>query len=275
MLGIIRLYSPKAKEQVREILTKYLEKYNPEELVDPLLTCVDELVKNGIKANYKYVLIREALEQKIKEGVIEGKIEEILKDRRKFSDLTEKYVPLEEITAYVRTALTQEAKVISLKMKVQKEGRKYTKEEYDTIRSFKELLEVRKKVRRYGVRVQLRVQEIWGALNMEVTNNAPILERDLERIHAKRKEFKEFADRGEETMFFIQHMDDSDGGAGLGYATIDASLRELGIDPFKAISIISVNNTTVIVHIKVSQLSKQDGLNQENQQEKPDPDPDK
>ena len=258
MLGYVRLYSPRAKETIRSILEKHLDKYSVSKFTDNILTCVDELVKNGLKANYKYALIREKLESVVvdpsyKEGL---SVEEILKNRDTFSEITTKYIDLKEIAGKVRTALTQEAKVISMKMKAVKEERPYTAEEKDKSLSFQELLSIHQKSRKYGTRVQLRVNEFWNALNIEIMNNAPILNQDLERIHKKRNEFKEYAERGEEMMFFINNMDDADGGAGLGYATIDSGLKEMGLDPFQTINIISVSNTTILIYFKLDQLKK-------------------
>ena len=258
VLGIVRLYSPRAKEKIRSLIEKHLSNHQVESVTDHMLTCVDELVKNGIKANYKYVLIREELEEKIKSGQISNqyKVEDILSDRNLLNEFAKDQIDLKGHTAHVRKILTQEAKVISLKNKVQNENRKYTTEEYALIKSFKELLSIRKKIRNYGAKVMVRMNETWGALNIEITNNAPILDNDLDRIIKKRHEFKEYADKGEETMFFINNMDDSDGGSGLGYATIDASIRELGMDPLKAITLISVSNTTVLLYFKIDGLKK-------------------
>ncbi len=256
MLGYVRLYSPRAKETIRGILEKHLDRYQVTRYTDNILTCVDELVKNGIKANYKYVLIREKLEQLIAEGKINQSADEILKDRKTYSDVTEEHINLEDITKVVREALTQEAKVITLKSKANKEERKYTDEERQKILDLKTLLNLQKKTKKYKARVELRINEYWNALNIEVMNNAPILERDLGRLHQKRKEFKEFADRGEEMMFFINNMDTQDAGAGLGYATIDSGLREMGLDPFQTINIISVSNTTVLIYFKLDKLKE-------------------
>jgi hypothetical protein len=256
LVGYVRIYTPKAKEIVRRILEKHLSKYNVDKYTDNFLTCIDELIKNAVKANYKFVLIREKIEEHLKNSSNPEKltIDDILKDRELYNQYSSDLIKLPEITKVVRTALTQESKVISLKTKAAKEKRKYTEEEKTEILGFKELLDIQRKVKKYGARVQVRVNEIFNALNIEIMNNAPILNSDLERIHKKRKEFKNYADRGEEMMFFIENMDEADAGAGLGYATIDAGLRELQTDPFDIVSIISVTNTTILLYFKESFL---------------------
>ena len=256
MLGYVRIYTPKAKEIVRRILEKHLEKYSVSHYTDNFLTIIDELIKNAVKANYKFVLIREEIERYLNNSTNPEKltIDDILKDRVLYSKFASEFINLPEITKVVRKALTQESKVISLKSRAEKEKRKYTPEERADILGFTELLDIQRKVKKYGARVQVRLNEIFNALNIEVMNNAPILNTDLDRIYNKRKEFKAYADRGEEMMFFIENMDEADGGAGLGYATIDAGLRELKTDPFDIVSIISVTNTTILLYFKESFL---------------------
>jgi len=256
LLGYVNLYSPTAKEVVRNILEDNLGKYNVEFITDNILTIVDELVKNGIKANYKYILIREEIEKYLESNKSEYTLEDILKDRELYSDFATNHINFENITSQVRIILSQESKVISLKTKVNKEKRRYLPDERKQILEYQELIAMRRKIKKYKTRVQVRVNEYWGALNIEIMNTAPILQKDLDRIESKRKEFKSYADKGEEVMFFVNNMDNTDGGAGLGYATIDSSIKELGIDPFETISILSVTNTTVLLYIKINQLKK-------------------
>lgn len=252
MVGLLRLYSPRAKEIIRARLESFLAGYGAESYSDNLLTCVDELLKNGVKANYKYALIREEIEKFLAENPSAPNIQQILSDRELYAKYVENYVDLPKIVARVRSAITQEAKLINMKMKAQNEKRSYTAEERQKMADASDLRYVRRLVLAYKANVHLRMKVFWGALNIEITNNAPIMNTDLERITSKRLEFKDFADRGEEAIFFINHMDDSDGGAGLGYATIDASLREMGFDPFEVVSLISLTNTTIVLRVKLT-----------------------
>lgn len=264
MLGYVQIYTPKAKADIRQYIETNLAKYGVGSFTENVLTCVDELVKNAVKANYKYVLIRETLEEKFKEALGRGEpglggvasMTDLLNDRELYDKFAEEYTDLEGISARVRKALTQESKIINLKTKAGRESRKYTEQEIVQILECKDLIDIQNKVKKYKVRVQIRMNEFWGSLNIEIMNNAPILKRDLDRIHAKRREFKSYADRGEEMNFFIENMDNADGGAGLGYATIDSGLRDMDMDPFDVISIISVTNTTILMGFKLDKLSE-------------------
>jgi hypothetical protein len=76
----------------------------------------------------------------------------------------------------------------------------------------------------------------------------------LNRIYEKRDEYKMYRQQGREQDFFINNIDTSDSGFGLGYATIDSFLANLGLEPENAITIISANNTTAMLTIPLAAL---------------------
>ena len=55
--GIIQIYSKKARDQVFGIGLKFAKEAGVPEVTEDLFACVDELIKNAVKANYKFLLV--------------------------------------------------------------------------------------------------------------------------------------------------------------------------------------------------------------------------
>lgn len=59
--AVVKTYNKNAREHIHEILRTYLDDAGVVEYTETLLACVDELIKNAVKANYKYVLVKNEL----------------------------------------------------------------------------------------------------------------------------------------------------------------------------------------------------------------------
>ena len=64
--GIIQTYSRKAREQIMLVGLDFLKEVGLERYVDDIFSCVDELIKNAVKANYKFALIVEKMAERIR-----------------------------------------------------------------------------------------------------------------------------------------------------------------------------------------------------------------
>jgi hypothetical protein len=106
-------------------------------------------------------------------------------------------------------------------------------------------------MKKNNIKIIIQVQADNNYLYFEVTNTAPILTKDLNRIYTIRDTFNTYRDEGREQEFFINNLDTSEGGFGLGYATIDCILNDWELDPFRALSIISSINTTVLLSLPI------------------------
>ncbi len=259
MKGFVQVYTPRAKEDIRAILLKYLEPAQVEFFTDYILTCLDELIKNGIKANYKYVYLRERIENFLEEHQGQGhpELTEILRNAQVLNDFVDQHIQTDDLVGMVRKVLNDEAKAIRLKTKVSEESRKYTDEERDLIKGLDEVHRIKDLAEKYDVKLQVSVYEDEKVLILDVINSAPILQKDLASIQQKRKTFREHVAEGNQHLFFMHHLDDSGGGAGLGYGTIDACLLEMGLDPDETMKIISLSNTTIVLSIEIAQLQEQ------------------
>ena len=261
--GIIQTYSRKAREQIIFVGTEFFKEAGIEVFTDDVFSCVDELIKNAVKANYKFALILEKMADKIRtenpsfsDSEVHHKINQIVKDKSLYDAVAEELTANEEISRCVRQILNEESALIRIKNKVFADKREYTDEEKVKIEGLANLQRIREELERRNIRVRITVEMDDSFIYVEITNNAPIMEKDLGRIYAKREEFKICRDESREQEFFLNNLDTSEAGFGLGYATIDSFLANMGLDPFRSIQIIAASNTTVILSLPIEQLQK-------------------
>jgi hypothetical protein len=154
----------------------------------------------------------------------------------------------------VREILDEESKLLTIKNTAYLEKREYTAREKEIISGLDKINSIRKKIKERNIKIMLRIQADSDYMYIDVTNTAPILTRDIKRIHEKRDEHRRYRDEGREHEFFIDNIDTSESGFGLGYAKIDAILNSWGITNIMAITIISAINTTVMMILPVDIL---------------------
>ncbi|GAB4221499.1 MAG: hypothetical protein GYA16_06150 [Spirochaetes bacterium] len=261
--GIIRHYTRRARDQIYNAGLAIFKAAGVEQYLDDIGACVDELIKNAVKANYKHLLIVEALQRqfqlqyKDKTGKqVQEYIKDILKDKIQFDTLASIVLKKENIAQKVREVLNQEGLFLLIKNKAFSENRSLTSDDLQSIEKLKLFVELQQKLKQYDIRIILKIELRDNYIYIEITNTAPILSHDLQRIYAKREEYRRYKDEGREYEFFINNIDTSDSGFGLGYAKIDSYLYNLGIDPEKAVTVISINNTTAMLSIPVEALKK-------------------
>ena len=131
--GIIQIYSRKARDQIFGIGEKYSRAAGLEFLTEDIFSCVDELIKNSVKANYKFLLIFDTITAALKEKHPEKTIDqireelfEIIKDKEAYDTLAAKTISQEEISDRVRLILNEEGKYLNIRNKTYDEHRDYT-----------------------------------------------------------------------------------------------------------------------------------------------------
>ncbi len=263
LTGIIQIYSKKSRDQIFAIGTRFAASAGLEVLMDDIYSCVDELIKNAVKANYKFLLILDKITEKLKakhpeigENDIRKEVLDLIKDRQAYDALAAEIIARENISDTVRTVLNEEGKYLSIKNRVYDEEREYTEAEKKTISSLKNFIKMRKELRDRNIKILLKIEMGEDFIYLEITNTAPILTQDLNRIYEKRDEYREYRLEGREYEFFINNIDTSDSGFGLGYAKIDSYLANLGLVPENSITIISANNTTALLVLPLAALRK-------------------
>jgi hypothetical protein len=261
--GVIHTYSRKARENMIKAGNELFRIANLDAVASDIFSCIDELIKNAVKANYKFVLIIEKIaeqirsrEPKITEDELRSRINDIIKDKKIYDALAAEITANEEVSKNVRQVLNEESVLIRLKNKAFTEKRDFTDEERTKIETLAELESMRRELDRRNMKVRVIMEMDESFIYIEVTNNAPIMDKDLCRIYEKRDEFKNYREQGNEQEFFLNNLDTSDSGFGLGYATIDSFLAGMGLDPFRSIQIISASNTTVILSLPILPLQK-------------------
>jgi hypothetical protein len=259
--GIIQVYSRKARDQIFGIGLKFSQDAGITGVTEDLFACVDELIKNAVKANYKFLLVVERIAQNLQQQNGEKSREQIqkdifgiLKDKQTYDRMASEIISHEHISEQVRTILNQEGKYLNIRNKVYAEKRDYSEEEKKTIAGLTEFLKIRKQLKEKEIKIILKIEGNEDFVYIEVTNTAPIMTHDLNRIYEKRDEYKIYRTEGREHEFFINNIDTTDSGFGLGYATIDSFLSNMGLNPDNSITIISANNTTAMLSIPLSPL---------------------
>jgi hypothetical protein len=261
--GKIQVYSRQARDQIIDIGRRFFEEAGLDASVDDVFACVDELIKNAIKANYKFLLIMDRILRDVISDNRGKNIEEIkktaydiIKDKNMYDRITTRIIGTEDISQTVRDILNEESRYLSIKNRLYDEKREYTDEERENIAKLQKLTRMRSMMKERDIKILIKVESDGDFIYIEVTNTAPIMTQDMNRIHEKRDEYRQFRLEGREYEFFINNIDTSDSGFGLGYAKIDSYLANMGLDPERSITIVSSNNTTVLLTMPIEQLRK-------------------
>lgn len=227
-----------------------------------LESILDELSKNALKANYKFILIRNRIIAFLeKEGLsgaeLSDRVEEICNDIARYNEFIAEHPEiLDGMTEPLRAIIDEEAKWVKIVNQHKEKREPITEEERQKyIRSPAPYAEIYDAVRERRVYLEIRATFKEPFFWLEVINKAPILTRDLDRIYAKRNEFKNHRDAGTEYEFFLNNMDTSDGGSGFGYATIDSQLAELGLEPLDHLVILPLHNTNIVTTFNTQEIS--------------------
>jgi len=250
---IINTYNKKAKEHIKAILRDFLDDDGAAECAEPLLTCVDELVKNAIKANYKYLVIRRELARRVfNKKLADGVRLRIGKEH--FGKAAVEIVKDSNVAEEVSEILDQESGYIALSNRAYDEKREFDGEEREKISSLERFQGIRKEIRGGEIKTILAIERHGGRLSITVTNTAPILARDLRRIEEKRREYVQYLAEGREHEFFINNIDTSESGFGLGYAVITSCLSGLGVQADDALVIEPSDETTVRLSVSLEKM---------------------
>jgi len=251
--AVVKTYNKNAREHIHGILRAYLDDAGVVEYTEPLLACVDELIKNAVKANYKYLLLKDELSSGINSGENgNNTMNGIDAERYRFS--AGEILQGGEISARVRRILDEESIYISLSNKMREERRSYREDEKRMIAALHRFMAVKREIQAGGISTVLKIARTPGELVLSVNNTAPMLDCDLERIERKRCEHLECLREGREHDFFINNIDTSDSGFGLGYAVINSCLYGMGLDPGRCLSIDTVPDTTVCLRLPIKEM---------------------
>ncbi len=252
MLNDLHFYSYNTKERKKlkstlasQINSPWLQQEN-----DLIFQICDELVKNAFKSNYKFLLIRKALFKRLSEKNpemtstdAENWLTELLYsgENTLITKQLEKIKNMEVISDNVRKIINIENKVLE-----RKRGKESgTSKNFD--QKYKPLLEIRKLSKKYKVTVKFKVEKAGDRTLITIANACPILENDVKRIQNVRKLFREYYDAGRSEFFFVENIDITGGGHGLGYALMDSILLQMKLEPSEHLYLVPVGTTMVLL----------------------------
>lgn len=240
-VNVIRV-ARKGKASIRAAIEELLSKFGADFMAEDVFASVIELVFNAIKANYRYLYIRDAIRRMLIEEEIanpEQILEDMVVEQEKLIDAIAK-IDMSEVQRRVRSALSDEESITKVKERAAREQRALTPMERSRIAA---ALNAARHAKREGLKVYLRMAAHDDSLIIDVVNTAPIFPDDLKRIHEKRESFRKYRERGEEQNFYIENIDETQS-AGFGAAMIDARLYNLDIIPQRNFDIWGYNDKT-------------------------------
>ncbi len=222
--------------------------------IDLIFQICDELVKNAVKSNYKFLLIMQELEASILERNPHMSLKDV-KDwlRDVFLSGSEELIQRQLQHIHEPNSIIQEVnKIIHLEKdahKRNKNSKKYKNMKIDS--NFIPLLKIRKLSREYKIFVHLKIYCTGNEYTIMISNDSPILENDAGRIRKVREKFGEYYNAGRPEAFFMDNIDTGGGGHGLGYALIDAILLQLGLVPETSLFLIPGGGTVVLIVLPI------------------------
>ncbi len=248
---LIQRYSRRTAEMVRRMISERVVGTVLHNATDSLFQVCDELIKNAVKSNYKFLLLWEATRERLRQVHPEFSEKEA-EDWLGEVFFSGESVLIERQLAHLenRDALTKRVrKILDIENELARRGI-----ETDTLirpelknQDAGEFHRLRALAQRLNVHVQFRVETSPDELLITVANDAPVLQEDVTRIHNFRSKFREYYDQGRQTDFFVENLDTAGGGHGLGYAVMDAILLDLGLNPEQCLFLISASRTMVLV----------------------------
>ncbi|MCB1175163.1 MAG: hypothetical protein KDK39_16430 [Leptospiraceae bacterium] len=227
-----------------------------------LFQVCDELIKNAIKANYKFLILWQETRQRmlaetalhspdeadewIREVFYSGEDILIRQQLDKMKDLS-------AVMNTVRQLLDLESKLNHYKDQseiIDPAKRQHMADQIrDRRKSLAPLMELKAMARQLGIFTHFKIDRNPDKILITVSNDAPLLKEDLDRIQRVRERFQEYARNGRTPEFFAENLDTSGGGHGLGYALMDCTLMELGLEPADTLFLIHANKAMVLLSL--------------------------
>lgn len=249
---LIRTYSPKTAAMMKESLHQAFSGLWLESHVEDIFHICDELVKNGVKSNYKTILYWMEARKRFQEKNPDVALDEIdewlyevfYSGENELIELQFNKVEREKILNDLLGILEMEAMYIDHRM-----GRRRLAH----AGLLRELIRIKRFCKKHRIGVQVRIESAGDQLHITVSNDAPILEEDLVRIQSVRSTFRDFQRRGNEEQFFLEHINTSGGGHGLGYPLMDSILTTMHLDPDTSLFLISATRTMILLSLPIVQ----------------------
>ncbi len=251
----IYTYTNRSVAIIQETLKKYFLNTWLENYQNEIFHICDELIKNAIKSNYKLVLLifelKEIYKKSLQELEQSGELFEWIKEilfsgENILINHNIKKINSEKISEKLKKLMYFEKSFIEFKNYHSKDMLK--KKEIYLILTIKKIL------KKFQIFTKLEIYKNPEFIHIMIQNGAPILEEDFFRIIEKRKKFSEYVKQQKKEEFFIENIDTSGGGHGLGYPLIDALLLDLGLKPEEHLYLVSAKRTMILLNLPLKRI---------------------
>ena len=257
----IKTYSHETSSRVLGLLREQCDNTWLKGSEEQIFQICDELIKNAVKSNYKFLLLWLATRKRLMSSNPDFTLadadewlaevffcgENILIEKQ-----LEKIPNLEKVQGHVRELLNLENRLLK-----HKRGHGDKLEEKEAYKQFESLLRIKRLARQLKIGIHFKIENSPEHLIITVINDSPILERDVQRINTVRKRFLEYALKGETHTFFIENLDTSGGGHGLGYPLMDSVLLDLNLVPENSLYLVSAGRTMVLLALPLEKPEKE------------------
>ncbi|MEQ9363569.1 MAG: hypothetical protein RIF32_04965 [Leptospirales bacterium] len=255
----IESYSTDLAGEIEDRLREAMDGSWLADYVPQIFQICDELIKNALKSNYKFLLLWSATRERLQQAQpgyggpeLDDWLREVFfsgEDRLVEQHLARIADQADRIRLEVRRLLDLENRYI-------REGRMPPQALLDSgphpDALLEPLLAIKRLARDLSIHAHIEIQRSVDQLLITIANDSPILREDVQRIATVRNKFREYRDSGRQQEFFIENLDTSGGGHGLGYAIMDSILCEMDLDPERSLYLISATRTMVLLVLPLS-----------------------
>ncbi|TGK87842.1 hypothetical protein EHQ24_01100 [Leptospira noumeaensis] len=246
----LRGLTKSTRDIVNEVVQGILNRVGANPLTSfHLFSGLMEALLNAVKANTRFVIFQDELLNKLtaQGQTPEEEAEELLDiilETEPLRDAMQRYIVPDKIKKVVQKILT-----LSDKKKSKKHNLTIDEKDFLTI--------VREKVKKYNLKISMKIEIRPASVYIRIRNDSPIMGMDLSRIRKSRERHAELAKQGNSAEFFRPDFLDEKESAGFGIAMIDEGFYNLGLDPLECFDIqTSKKTTTVYLNYPLEALQK-------------------
>ncbi|MFN3605121.1 MAG: hypothetical protein ACK4UJ_10460 [Leptonema sp. (in: bacteria)] len=249
-------YTNKTISSIQNSLKKYLDNTWLKPHENSIFHICDELIKNAIKSNYKLILLlfelkkiyKNSLQDLEESGELLDWLKEILfSGENILINHNVKKIDSKKISEKLKRLMHYEKFYIEFKEKQNKDSRKLRKE-------VQIIYQIKKILKESKIFTKVEIYKNPEFIHIMIQNGSPILEEDFFRIIEKRKSFAQYVKENRKEEFFLEHLDTSGGGHGLGYPLIDALLLDMGLKPEEHLYLVSAKRTMVLLNLPLKKI---------------------
>jgi hypothetical protein len=246
----IYTYSAKTNEALKQTIEKYINNSWLYNFKENLFHICDELIKNAIKSNYKLILLlyelKDLYKSSLKDLESTGELMDWLREiifsgEQQLIYHNLKKINYEKISKKLRELMYFEKFYIQ-----QRDIKNENTEHQDKI---KVIFKIKKILKHFHIYTTIEFYRNPEFIHILIQNGSPILEDDFLRIIEKRKKFSDYVNKNKKNEFFVENIDTSGGGHGLGYPLIDALLLDMGLKPEDHLYLVSAKRTMVLLNL--------------------------